>query len=296
MADAILPRVGIYKITNKINGKIYIGSSVNLKNRWQIHCSDLRRNKHHSKRLQLAWNKYGAEAFEFTVIEVVLDKSALIAREQAWIDLLRPTGRGGYNVSPTAGNCLGVKHTEETRRKVALANTGRRPSEETRKKLSAAQRGKVISPEQIAKYHETMRARTPEQRAATKAKAAATKRAMTAEARARISEAMSSARRGSIMSDAFRDMVSARFKGKKQTPEQIAKRASAHVGAKRSEETRAKISAKAKARPKRYGQVFTAETKAKMSATQKARNAAKRAAMEAQASVGQIGLFDEVRA
>ena len=64
---------GIYKIINKINGKYYVGSSVNIKdypnNRWSRHIADLNANRHHNDYLQRAWNKYGQDAFEFIIIE-----------------------------------------------------------------------------------------------------------------------------------------------------------------------------------------------------------------------------------
>jgi hypothetical protein len=51
---------GIYQIRNKANGHRYVGSSNNIQERWHKHISDLNRNKHHSRHLQNAWNKYGS--------------------------------------------------------------------------------------------------------------------------------------------------------------------------------------------------------------------------------------------
>ena len=54
---------GIYQIRNKINGKIYIGSSADKKGilqRWKQHVKDLKNNIHHNKHLQTAW-KYAEE-------------------------------------------------------------------------------------------------------------------------------------------------------------------------------------------------------------------------------------------
>ncbi|MHC5718440.1 MAG: GIY-YIG nuclease family protein [Nostoc sp.] len=59
---------GIYLITNKLNGKVYVGASQNIESRWKTHKQNLNRNKHHSKLLQGAWNEHGEENFEFTVI------------------------------------------------------------------------------------------------------------------------------------------------------------------------------------------------------------------------------------
>lgn len=60
---------GIYSIFNNITGKYYIGETVNLNKRKICHFSDLRNNRHRNDHLQKSFNKYGEEAFTFTVIE-----------------------------------------------------------------------------------------------------------------------------------------------------------------------------------------------------------------------------------
>ena len=54
---------GIYFIRNKINNKIYVGSSKNLYNREKEHFSDLRKGKHHNIYLQRAYDKYGEKYY-----------------------------------------------------------------------------------------------------------------------------------------------------------------------------------------------------------------------------------------
>jgi len=54
---------GIYKIVNLVNDKIYIGSSINLKNREKDHFKDLKGNYHSNRYLQYAFNKYGENNF-----------------------------------------------------------------------------------------------------------------------------------------------------------------------------------------------------------------------------------------
>lgn len=56
----------IYHITNKNNNKKYIGKTINLERRLEKHFSNLRNNKHHSTKLQRAFNKYGEDAFVVT--------------------------------------------------------------------------------------------------------------------------------------------------------------------------------------------------------------------------------------
>jgi len=60
---------GIYKITNNINNKVYIGESLNIERRWQEHKNDLNSSNHHSYKLQDDWNEYGEENFDFEIIE-----------------------------------------------------------------------------------------------------------------------------------------------------------------------------------------------------------------------------------
>ena len=141
---------GIYCIKNQINGKMYIGSAVTLKNRRHTHMAMLRKGKHHSRKLQNSWNKYGKSVFIFEILERVVDKELLVIREQHWINFLNSVKRG-YNICPVAGNSLGVKRTKETRRKVSLALTGRPCSAETKAKMSVSALGRKVTPETRAK-------------------------------------------------------------------------------------------------------------------------------------------------
>jgi hypothetical protein len=101
---------GVYQITNTITGDLYIGSTIrNFRDRWLSHRSDLRRQKHHNQRLQRAWNKYGEQAFAFSVVEVVTDKAYIIEAEQRWLDVHygKPSC---YNFFPQARSGGGISH------------------------------------------------------------------------------------------------------------------------------------------------------------------------------------------
>lgn len=74
----------IYKIVNLATSDFYVGSSTNFSQRWTTHKQRLKRNRHHCKHLQAAWNKYGAAAFAFIVVEEV--SGALHEAEQKWLD------------------------------------------------------------------------------------------------------------------------------------------------------------------------------------------------------------------
>jgi group I intron endonuclease len=106
---------GIYRIRNSITNDIYIGSSINIKDRFSCHKSFLNKNKHHSIILQRAWKKYGPDNFYFETIEECL-KENLIIREQYYLDQIKPK----YNISPCARNCLGIKHSLESNLKKSL--------------------------------------------------------------------------------------------------------------------------------------------------------------------------------
>ena len=122
---------GVYKIKNILNGHCYIGSAVDIKKRWRDHKNCLRNNNHRNAHLQNARNKYGEDSFKFNIL-LICDKENNILYEQMCIDGMKPE----YNISPTAGSQLGMKHTKETKRKMAIAKTGKHRTEETKRKMS----------------------------------------------------------------------------------------------------------------------------------------------------------------
>jgi group I intron endonuclease len=137
---------GIYKIQHKTSGKFYVGSAKKISRRWIEHVRDLRAQKHFSPKLQKAWNKYGQDAFEFSILEIVEDVHKLLEREQFWLDATQAV-KHGYNSAKTAGSLLGFKHTEETKEKMKQAALGHIKSEEHRKNLSIVNTGKKMSAE-----------------------------------------------------------------------------------------------------------------------------------------------------
>jgi len=124
---------GVYQIRNIQNGKVYIGSAAGkgFRNRWNLHKQQLQNNKHHSVYLQRAWNKYGVGAFVFEIL-LYCDPENCIMYEQITFDYYRPE----YNCSPTAGSCLGIKHSQSTKDKIGDAHRGKMTSQETRDKMS----------------------------------------------------------------------------------------------------------------------------------------------------------------
>ena len=97
-------KIWIYQIKNKVNNKIYIGSTINLERRWENHIYQLKNNIHHSIKLQKAWNKYGEDNFEFSIIEEFNsdNEDDKYIKEQYYLDLYEPYTDKGYNMSDVA--------------------------------------------------------------------------------------------------------------------------------------------------------------------------------------------------
>lgn len=101
---------GIYAIVNCTNGKMYVGSAVDIERRRIKHFSRLRCGTHPSAHLQASWNKHGAPAFLFKVLEeCAAERETLLNREQTWMDTLRPE----YNKRLVADSNIGLPHSPE---------------------------------------------------------------------------------------------------------------------------------------------------------------------------------------
>lgn len=122
-------RSGIYKITNTINGKFYVGSSKDIDWRWYCHRHYLETGKHNNPKLQHSWNKHGSISFIFEVIEdTISDSKTLLEREQYYLDILTPYKRNiGYNICPKAeggDNITYHPNRDEFVKKMILINKG----------------------------------------------------------------------------------------------------------------------------------------------------------------------------
>lgn len=116
---------GIYIIRNQINQKCYIGSTYQFSQRKSKHFKQLRENRHHSKYLQNAFNKYGEENFDFEIL-FTCPPDDLIRIEQYHINNYKPE----YNMASIAGSNRGVKFSDESRARMSKAFTGRKQSRE----------------------------------------------------------------------------------------------------------------------------------------------------------------------
>jgi hypothetical protein len=97
--------MGVYQITNTLNGKMLIGSSPNLDGKFNRFQFELKLGVHGNKELQREWNEFGEQAFTFEIIDRIKpvedmkhDYSKEIeAMESKWLDQLQPYGDRGYN-------------------------------------------------------------------------------------------------------------------------------------------------------------------------------------------------------
>lgn len=144
---------GIYKIINKVNGKYYVGSSLNIlygkNNRKYHHFHPLKVNRHYNQHLQRAWNKYGESNFELIIVENLpnINKQELLIVEQKYLDVAKLEPDKCYNKSFIAG---AIDFTPEVRAKMSInskkqfgdlktnPNVGRICSDETKRKISDA--------------------------------------------------------------------------------------------------------------------------------------------------------------
>jgi group I intron endonuclease len=136
----------IYQIKNKINGKIYIGSTNNINKRWTNHRCKLRKGEHENNYLQQAWKKYGEDAFQFSILEEVNGNNR-IEREIHYLNETKCYEREiGYNLdknpkdkSGSKNPFYGKKHRQEIIEKIKIAANNR--SEETKKRMGDSHKG-----------------------------------------------------------------------------------------------------------------------------------------------------------
>lgn len=141
----------IYKFTNNVNGKTYVGKSYDAVDRYHKHMYLVRSNSGYV--LHKAMRKYGVESFSFELVFVVLDYDKDGSEfEMLFIEEFKSFGQG-YNLTVGGEGVKGIKHSEETCQKNREAHTGARNpnygkprSEETKRKISEANKGRLRGP------------------------------------------------------------------------------------------------------------------------------------------------------
>jgi group I intron endonuclease len=142
--------IGIYAIRNKLTGKLYVGQSRDITDRFARHKSQLKNNKHYNAHLQRSYSKHGGDSFEFIILENC-SLQELSAREQFWIDSnLGRLYNDELNIEDKSGIAnpfFGKKHTKATRRRMSdmkkgvfsgenNPNFGKHPNADQKKKMA----------------------------------------------------------------------------------------------------------------------------------------------------------------
>ena len=131
----------IYKWTNKINNKSYIGQTVNPRKRYNEHCRAKTNDYFH-----YALRKYGKDNFDYVVLEDNIERSMLNDREIYWIKYY-DTFKNGYNMTEGGHQLSPLLYTEERNKKISMALKGKPLSKETIEKLSKVRRGRKLTEE-----------------------------------------------------------------------------------------------------------------------------------------------------
>lgn len=139
----------IYKITNKINEKIYIGQTVrSIKERWWNHCSSLS----NCKALSSAINKYGKENFTIEEIDTAENLEELNKKEEFYIYKFNSTNNKiGYNLKTGGDNCI---FSQEARLKMGVKSKKNWDNKKRREELSNRNKNNWKNPEYRQKMYD----------------------------------------------------------------------------------------------------------------------------------------------
>lgn len=140
---------GIYKISNIIDDRIYIGSAYDFTRRIRRHKSELKHNKHYNIKLQRFVNKYGLDTLIFELI-LECSKEDLLINEQFYLDTFINLSKD-FNLCKKVDGRHGLKNREETNLKISNSLKGHSFSDETKRKISNALKGVPLDKNRIAK-------------------------------------------------------------------------------------------------------------------------------------------------
>ncbi|MBA9027593.1 helix-turn-helix domain-containing protein [Peribacillus huizhouensis] len=151
----------IYKATNTVNRKVYIGLTIRtLQTRKKRHLLDARSGSEFI--FHRAIRRYGEESFKWKVIDKADTLDELNEKEMYWINHY-DSYNNGYNMTfGGSALMLGRSHTEEARKKIAEAGIGRLVTEETRRKIREANQGEnssssKLTASQVLEIHELLK-------------------------------------------------------------------------------------------------------------------------------------------
>ena len=145
-------KLEVYKITNIINGKVYIGITIQgVNTRWYKHCSDA--NVGPTFPIHNAIRKYGKDNFIIETIEDIVDSDfdLLKQREIYWIDFYKSHNRNiGYNVTLGGDGTCGRLHSEETKEKIRRKAIGRKVTDAAKAKMSESHKKREYNKEELS--------------------------------------------------------------------------------------------------------------------------------------------------
>lgn len=144
----------IYMITNKINGKSYIGFDSNYPKRISEHFHESEKSNRNTK-FYNAIRKYGWDNFEHCVLYQSKDLNHTLNEMENFFICEFDTFHNGYN--STTGGERGFSFLPEVKQKLSIAAKGKTLTEESRKKISEKQKGVSKSDEQKMKTSETLK-------------------------------------------------------------------------------------------------------------------------------------------
>lgn len=151
---------GVYAIIHRDSGRVYVGGSTNLQQRFNRYRSELNVGKD-LRRINEAIRQ-SPESFEFSVVEWESDIKELRSKEQFWINFYRSHDPDfGYNACPSTASCTGLKHSQATINAKIERQKGRSPvwmhTAAVREKMSQAKKGIKLPAETIRKSIEARR-------------------------------------------------------------------------------------------------------------------------------------------
>lgn len=133
VSEMLPTKSGVYRIRNKQNGRVYIGSSINLPRREREHFQLLKRNSHTNHFLQNDFNKETNPDFVFEILKTCKSTDVL-SEEQTILDQVFDNQKNCYNLSPKAVARYG-KHTISTKQKISSALKGKPKTEQHVQKM-----------------------------------------------------------------------------------------------------------------------------------------------------------------
>lgn len=233
--------IGIYKITNIKNKKMYIGKSIEIEKRWENHIRKLNNGKHENDHLQKSWNKYKEKNFKFEVIkecpEKELDKNEILLIKK--LETYKP--EYGYNKTMGGDGCSpneetkamisnslkghqgwfkNKKHSIQARLKMSKAMKGIKRTEENKEKISQSVKNLWEQEEHRAKMVLSSKGKKASKETKLKMSLSRKGHVVTEETRKKISKSNTGKVRKPISKET-REKLSKSLKGLKRTPSSI---------------------------------------------------------------------------